>query len=236
MAYQYPLLLVSDRDPILSVISGGRSFVCRETGGQMEVVDCSLEMYLCCVIADHPRSWLSWILWSEFWFNTTFHPATGCPPFELVYRRKPPTITRLMVAEQTRVEAVQKELSDSDEALRQLKLHLHRAQGRMKQFADYKRSDHNLGVGDFFMLRLHRQKSVASRSNAKLAARWGASLSFQRDQECIWSSMRRCCRAAAVTGYGRILCWNVQTGRGISSPYHWQGRWLSATCADTAGW
>lgn len=63
-----PISVVSDRDPILSAISGGTCFICREMGGQTEVVNCCLEMYLCCVIvvADHPRSWLYWVPWTEF--------------------------------------------------------------------------------------------------------------------------------------------------------------------------
>jgi hypothetical protein len=72
------------------------------------------------------------------------------------------------------VEAVQKELNDRDEALRQLKAQLLRAQGKMKQQADKKRCDKSFEIGEwvFVKLRAHRQQSVVSRINAKLAARY----------------------------------------------------------------
>ncbi|KAI5436888.1 hypothetical protein KIW84_023128 [Lathyrus oleraceus] len=120
-----------------------------------------------------PKSWVLRVPWAEFWFNTTFHASAGSTPFELVYGRKPPMITRLLQGE-TRVEAVQKELEERDEAIRQLKAHLQRAQDRMKHYADEKRTDRNFRVGEwvFLKLRPHRQKSVVSRINAKLAARY----------------------------------------------------------------
>jgi hypothetical protein len=82
-------------------------------------------------------------------------------------------ITRLLQGE-TRVEAVQKELEERDEAIRQLKNHLMRAQDRMKHFADKKRSDRSFQIGEwvFLKLRSHRQNSVATRIVAKLAARY----------------------------------------------------------------
>ncbi|KAI5413195.1 hypothetical protein KIW84_057704 [Lathyrus oleraceus] len=52
------------------------------TDGQTKVVNRCLETYLRCFIADQPKSWLSWVPWEEFWFNTTFHASTGSIPFE----------------------------------------------------------------------------------------------------------------------------------------------------------
>jgi hypothetical protein len=72
------------------------------------------------------------------------------------------------------VEAVQKELLDRDEAIRQLKAQLLRAQDRMKHFADKKRCDRSFVIGEwvFVKLRAHRQKSVVNRINPKLSARY----------------------------------------------------------------
>lgn len=63
---------------------------------------------------------------------------------------------------------------DRDEAIRQLRAHLLRAQYRMKHFADKKRCDRSFAKGEwaFVKLRAHKKKSVVSRINAKLAAKY----------------------------------------------------------------
>lgn len=180
-----PLSIVSDRDPIFMSNFWKEMFKLQgtqlrmssayhpESDGQTEVVNRCLETYLRCFIADQPKTWIHWIPWVEYWFNTTYHASTGRTPFETVYGRTPPTMVRWVQGE-TRVEVVQRELMDRDEAIRQLKIHLLRAQDRMKQYADRKRSDRSFEIGEwvFVKLRAHRQKSVVSRINAKLAARY----------------------------------------------------------------
>jgi hypothetical protein len=90
-----------------------------------------------------------------------------------VYGRPPPLLHRWVQGE-TRIEAVQRDLIDRDEALRQLRNQLLRAQEKMKLQADKKRSDKSFVCGEwvFVKLRAHRQQSVVSRINAKLAARF----------------------------------------------------------------
>ncbi|GAU48361.1 hypothetical protein TSUD_282420 [Trifolium subterraneum] len=178
-----PLSIVSDRDPIFMSNFWREMFKLQgtklkmssayhpETDGQTEVVNRCLETYLRCFIADQPKTWVHWVPWAEYWFNTTYHASTGKTPFEVVYGRTPPTIVRWIQGE-VRVEAVQKELLDRDEAIKQLKVHLLRAQDRMKQFADRKRCDKSFAIGEwvFVKLRAHRHKSVVSRISPKLAA------------------------------------------------------------------
>jgi hypothetical protein len=55
-----------------------------------------------------------------------------------------------------------------------LRQHLHRANNRMKHFADGKRTDRSFQVGDWVYLRLqpYIQSSLALRSNAKVAFRF----------------------------------------------------------------
>ncbi|MCH81341.1 hypothetical protein A2U01_0002127 [Trifolium medium] len=102
-----------------------------ETDGQTEVVNMCVETYLRCFIADQPKSWVSWLHWAEYWFNTTFHASADKTPFEIVYGRAAPTLTRWIQGE-TRVASVQKDLLDRDEALKQLKNQLLKAQERLK--------------------------------------------------------------------------------------------------------
>ncbi|CAJ2651382.1 unnamed protein product [Trifolium pratense] len=180
-----PLSIVSDRDPIfisnfwmeLFRMQGTQLRMSTayhpETDGQTEVVNRCLETYLRCFISDQPKTWVAWIHWAEFWFNTNFHSATGKTPFEIAYGRLPPHVTRWVLGE-TRVEAVQRDLIDRDEALRQLKHQLLRAQEKMKNQADKKRVERSFMIGEwvFVKLRAHRQKSVVTRISAKLSARY----------------------------------------------------------------
>ncbi|MCI18571.1 hypothetical protein A2U01_0039725, partial [Trifolium medium] len=105
--------------------------------------------------------------------NTTFHSATEKTPFEIVYGRAVSVMTRWLQGD-TRVAVVQRDLMDMDECLRQLKVQLLKAQERMKQQADKKRTERSFVVGEwvFVKLRAHRQNSVVTRINAKLAARY----------------------------------------------------------------
>lgn len=136
------------------------------------IIHC-LEAYLRCFIADQPKTWAHWIPWAELWYNTIFHVSTGFSPFEVVYGRKPPVLVHFLEGE-TRVEVVAQELRDRDEALRQLKTNLLKAQEHMKYQADKRRKDVQFEVGDwvFLKLRPHRQNSVVQRIHQKLAPRF----------------------------------------------------------------
>ncbi|MCH79728.1 Ty3/gypsy retrotransposon protein, partial [Trifolium medium] len=180
-----PVSIVSDRDPIFMSSFWKEMFRMQgtklkmstayhpETDGQTEVVNRCVETYLRCFIADQPKNWVSWLHWAEYWFNTTYHLSTEKTPFEIVYGRSAPTLTRWVQGE-TRVASVQKDLSDRDEALTQLKNQLLKAQERMKNQADKRRVERSFNCGDwvFVKLRAHRQQSLVTRINAKLAAKY----------------------------------------------------------------
>lgn len=134
-----PQSILSDRDPLFvsnfwkelfklqgTVLKMSSSYH-PETDGQTEVVNRCLEAYLRCFASEQPKTWSYWLPWAELWYNTTFHVSTGTTPFQVVYGRPPPTITRFMEGE-TKVEAVARELQERDEALAQLKYHLSKAQ------------------------------------------------------------------------------------------------------------
>ena len=72
------------------------------------------------------------------------------------------------------MEEVARDLKDRDEALRQLKTHLTRAQEHMRRMANTHRRDVNFSIGDWVYLKLrpHKQKSAAQRINQKLAPRY----------------------------------------------------------------
>lgn len=84
---------------------------------------------------------------AEFWNYTNYHIST---PFEAVYDRKSPTVVKYIPGE-VKVELVAHELQDTDEALRQLKLHLTRAQEQIKQMADANGRYVTFEVGNWFI-------------------------------------------------------------------------------------
>lgn len=178
----FPKSIISDRDPLFLSKFWKEMFRLQGTSfrmstsyhpqsdGQTEVVNGCLETFLRCFASEQPRQWYSWLSWAEFWYNTSSHSATGKSPFEIVYGRPPPSIIRYLNGE-TAVESIAAVLLDRDEALHQLKYHLHRAHQRMKKYADSHRRDVTFAIGDwvYVKLRPHRQHSVARRINPKLA-------------------------------------------------------------------
>lgn len=141
--------------------------------GQTKMVNRCLETFLRCFIAEQPKSWVQWVPWAEYWYNTTFHASARKTPFEIVYGRPPPVLTRFLPGE-TKVRAVRRELLDRDETLQQLKYHLNKLQSRMKSHANARRVDRQFEVGewDFLKLRPHVQQTVNSKICPKLAPRY----------------------------------------------------------------
>lgn len=143
------------------------------TDGQTEVWNRCLKMYLRCFSSDQSKQWNKWLHWAEFGFNTSFHTTAGMTPFEVVYGRAPPLIPKFMMGA-SKVEAVEQELVDRDEILRQLRYNLFKAQQRMTKAANVHRRDGQYNIGDsvFLKFRPHRQSSAFSRIAPKLAAKY----------------------------------------------------------------
>ena len=144
-----------------------------QSDGQSEVVNRCLETYLRCFASEQPRTWFKWLAWAEYWYNTSTHSATRCTPFRALYGRDPPPLIRYERGSAT-VSSVEQLLEDRDAFLDELRMHLLRAQQRMKQHADSKRHHDEFAIGDFVFLKLrpYRQKSLAHRKFEKLAARY----------------------------------------------------------------
>lgn len=135
----FPKSIISDRDPLFLGKFWKEMFRLQgtslrmsssyhpQTDGQTEVVNRCLETFLRCFASEQPWLWYSWLAWTEFWYNTSPHSATGKTPFEIVYGRPPPLVIRYLKGE-TAVEYVAAMLTDRVEALHQLKYHLHRVQ------------------------------------------------------------------------------------------------------------
>ncbi|GJU00348.1 ty3-gypsy retrotransposon protein [Tanacetum coccineum] len=63
-----------------------------QSDGQLEALNKCLELYLRCFVFDNPRTWITFLPWAEFWYNSAFQTSIGMTPFEVVYGRDPPSI------------------------------------------------------------------------------------------------------------------------------------------------
>lgn len=121
-----------------------------ETDGQTEVVNRCLEAYLRCFAGTTQRLVILGFV-GRIMVQSHIPYTTGVTPFEAVYGKKPPTVIHFLHGE-THVEAVAAELVDWDEALRQLKTHLLKAQELMKSYADKRRRESTFEVRVFLKL------------------------------------------------------------------------------------
>jgi hypothetical protein len=121
----FPSSIVSDRDLVftshlwteLFCLLGTRLCVSSafhlQTDGQSEVTNKIITIYLRCLAGDRPRSWLQWLPWAEFCYNTSLQSALKTTPFEVVYGRPPPTLIPFQSGS-TRVATVDRQLRDRD--------------------------------------------------------------------------------------------------------------------------
>jgi len=95
---------VSDRDPVFTStfwselfhLSGSKLLLSSafhpQTDGQSEVTNKIIVMYLRCLAGDRPRSWLQWLPWAEYCYNTSYQSSLQTTPFRVVYGRDPPAM------------------------------------------------------------------------------------------------------------------------------------------------
>jgi hypothetical protein len=89
-----------------------------QTDGQIDVFNCTVEMYLLCLTSSKPKDWVTWLPWVEYCYNTSTHLAHSLTPFELVYGKPPPTLLSY-VNRTAQVEVVEKTLVELDILLRE---------------------------------------------------------------------------------------------------------------------
>jgi hypothetical protein len=123
-----PESIVSDRDPVFTSTFWQNLFKCcgtklltsssyhPQTDGQTEVVNRTIEMYLRCLATERPSTWVQWLPWAEFCYNSSYHLALRMTPFELVYGRKPPPLVPYSQGT-TLVDVVDSRLVDRDALL-----------------------------------------------------------------------------------------------------------------------
>ncbi|PKI75080.1 hypothetical protein CRG98_004554 [Punica granatum] len=144
-----------------------------QTDDQTEVINQCLKQYLHCFVYYQPWLWERYLVWAEYWYNTTYQRSISMTPFEAVYGRSAPILVGYEPGSMV-VDEVEEQLRARDAILRELKSNLAAAQNRMKAAADKHRWDEEFEVGDWMYLKLqpYRQHSVFKRANQKLTSRY----------------------------------------------------------------
>lgn len=155
----FPSSIISDRDPIfvshfwksLFELSGTKlrhsTAYHPQTDGHSKVVNRGLEQYLRTFTHGRPATWVDFLTWAEFSYNTSFHSGLKMSPYQGLYGRTPPTIPAYSKGSTT-LQALEELLQERDAVLRSLKDNLRQAQQRMEQKANARRRELQLSVGD----------------------------------------------------------------------------------------
>lgn len=106
-----------------------------QTDGQTKVMNRVIQQYLRCYLMNRPTNQVSFLPQTKFSYNTSVHERSHLTPFELIYRRKPPTLP-IYEKGTCRLEIVDSDVATREEVPAQLKENFQKAQARMKHYAD----------------------------------------------------------------------------------------------------
>lgn len=90
---------------------------------------------------------------AEYWYNTSYHSSLQKTPFEAAYGYPSPNICENILPDSMHDDALMF-FTDRDALLQHLKSNLIAAQARMKKYADRKRTERILEVGDMVYLKM----------------------------------------------------------------------------------
>jgi transposase InsO family protein len=181
----FPSSIVSDRDPVFTSSFWRELFSLAgvklqfstafhpQSDGQSEATNKIISMYLRCLVGDRPRTWLEWLPWAEFCYNSSYQQSLKTSPFEVVYGRAPPSI-RSYVPGDARLPAVERAMWDRDVFLAEIRDRLEQAQQYHKAAYDRKHRPVQFNPGQWVWLRLlHRPTaSLQVQGRSKLGPRF----------------------------------------------------------------
>lgn len=180
-----PMAIVSDHDRIFTSHWWKEMFRLAEVSlrmsssyhpqsdGQTERLNQTMETYLRYFVHACPSKWYEWLSLAEYWYNTSYHSATGRSPFQALYGYEPKHFG--ISAEQiVAVLELASWLQGCETMNVLLQQHLARSRLTMKRHADKNKTERHFSIGDSVFLKLQPsvQTSLAPCANQKLVFKY----------------------------------------------------------------
>ena len=159
-----PRVIVSDRDTkftssfwrevckVMGTTLAMSSGFHPQTDGQTERANRSIEEMLRAYVGKRQNDWDDRLGMIEFAYNNSIHSSSGFTPFYLCYGRHPVSPVNLLSQVESKNEAADSFLRQLEADLAQALENLNRAQDKQKKYADKKRRELELQVGDEVLL------------------------------------------------------------------------------------
>ena len=175
-----PSVIVSDRDPRFTGLFWQSLFASLgtrlamstsrhpQTDGQTERANRSLEEMLRAFVNKKTDDWSDKLSALEFAYNNHQQASTGHSPFFLNAGQSPATPATLTVKHAPSAPAALDFLKDLQQALKDVKSNLQRAQARQSHYADQRRRDLQLEVGQKVLLRAENFRTRNAEGSRKL--------------------------------------------------------------------
>lgn len=144
-----------------------------QSDGQKEIVNKTIEHYLRSTIHDKPRRWLEILPFAELWYSSSYQSAIAMSLFKMLYGREPPDVPEYIPL-LSKIQAVDQELTRREEFKQTVKKNLEKAQKKMKNAADKKRTPITYEEGDLVLVRLqpYKQTSIKAGFYHKLGQKY----------------------------------------------------------------
>ena len=111
--------------------------------GQSKVLNKCLELYLWCFCFKNAKAWTKYLVWAEYWYNTSYQTSLGVTPFEAVYGRQSPKLVRYL-PELSNSPSIPDLLKERDNLLQRLRVHLQHAQKPNEEVCRLKKDRHGI--------------------------------------------------------------------------------------------